>query len=57
MLFVRELYGMKSSEESFRDLLDKQVHGLGYRTLIADTEVWMILAVKPGGFIYYAYVL
>ena len=57
MLVVREMYGMKSFGEAFRDLLFIQLHGLGYRTSIDDPDVWMRLTFKPGGFIYYEYVL
>ena len=50
VLVVRTLYGLKSSEATFRDLMSKQLHALGYRTSIADPDVCMRPAVKPGGF-------
>ena len=57
MLVVREMYGLKLSGAAFRDLIAEQLHDLGYSPSIADPDVWMISAVKPGGFIYYEYVL
>ena len=53
MFVVRELYGMNSSGASFRSLIAKQLHDLGYRQSISEPAVWMRPAVIPGGFIYY----
>ena len=41
----------------FRALISERLHDLGYRPSISDPGVWMIPAVKLGGFIYYEYVL
>ena len=57
MLVVRALYGLKSSISAFRYLLGENFHDLGYRPSITETDIWMIPEVKPGGFIYYEYVL
>ena len=57
MIVVRALYGLNLSGEDFRDLIDEQLHELGYMTSIADPDVWMIPEVKQGGFMYYEYVL
>ena len=57
ILFVRELYGIKSSGAYCRALLAEQLHELGYRPQIADLDVWMRPVVKTGGFMYYEYVI
>ena len=53
VIVVRSLYGLNSYGEDFRDILTENLHELGYRPSIADPDVWMIPAVKPGGFMYY----
>ena len=57
MLVGRDMYGLKSYVAAFRDPLDEQLHDLGYRPSIADTAIWMQPEVRPGGFVYYEYVL
>ena len=57
MLVVRLLYGLKSSGVDFRDSLSEQLHGLYYRPLIVDPDVWMRPEVKQGGFMHYECVL
>ena len=57
MLVVRELYGMKSFGESLRGLLAKKFHELCYMPSISDPDVYTRPSVKPGGFIYYEYVI
>ena len=57
MLVVRSLYGLNFSEAALRALLAEQLHELGYKPSIDDPDVWMRLAVKPGGLMYYEYVI
>ena len=51
------MYGLKSSRSAFRDLIAKQLREFGYRPSISEHDVWMIPAVKPGGFMYYECVI
>ena len=57
ILVVRALYVMKSSGAAFRFLLAEHLHDLCYRPSIADPDVWMRPAVKPGGSIHYEYII
>ena len=57
MIIVRELYVLKSSGAAFKDLIDEQLHELGYRPSISDPDVWMIPVVKQCGFMYYEYLI
>ena len=57
VLVVRAVYVLKFYGADFRDLLDEQLHDLGYRPSIADPGVWMRPSVKPCVFMYYEYVL
>ena len=57
VLVVRELYGMKSPRVYFRAFLSEYLYALSYRQSIADPDVWMRPSFKPGGFMYYEYVL
>ena len=57
MPVVRALYGLKLYGSAFRDLLSEQFHDLDFRVSIAEPDVCMIPEIKPGGFMYYEYVL
>ena len=57
LLVVRAMHGLKWSGAAFRSLLSEQLHDLVYSPPIADPDVWMRPAVKPGGFMYYEYIL
>ena len=57
VFIVRALYGLKSPGPDFRALISKKFHNWGYRPSIYEYDVWMIHPFKPGGFIYYEYVL
>ena len=57
MLVASSLYGLIYSGSYFRVILSEQLYDLGYMLSIADPGVWMRPAVKPGGFMYYEYVL
>ena len=50
MLVVMALYVLKLSGAAFRDLLAENLHDFGYRSSIAEPDVWMIPSVKIGGF-------
>ena len=57
MLVFRKMNEMKSSGADFRAKIDKKLHDLCYRPSISDPDVCMRSAVKPGGFMYYQYVI
>ena len=57
MLVLRALYGMKLYVSAYRYLLDGRLHDLGYRPSISEPDVWIIPALKQGGFMYYEYVI
>ena len=57
MIFVRALYGLKSSGAAFRVLLAETLYDLGYKPSFADQDVWLRAAVKPCGFKYYELIL
>ena len=48
---------MKSSQADFWALLSEKHYYFSYRSSIADPDVWIIPLVKPGGFMYYEYVI
>ena len=56
-IIVRALYGLKSSGASFRAFLAEHLDELGFRSTIADPDVWRRPAVKHDGEEYYEYVL
>jgi len=51
------LYGLKSSGAAWRAHLANTLRQLGYKSCLADPDVWMRPATKPDGFQYYEYVL
>ena len=57
MIVVRALYGLKSSGAAFRSFLAEHLHDIGYKSSLADPDVWMRAAIKPNGFKYWEYVL
>ena len=56
-LVVKALYGLKSSGAAFRAFLAETLDEIGFRSSIADPDVWMRAAVKPDGQKYYEYIL
>lgn len=57
-ILVRALYGLKSSGAAFRNHLADCMRRLGYKSCLADPDVWYRPEVRPSdGQIYYAYVL
>ena len=58
ILIVRKaLYGLKSSGAAFRAYLAEYLDKLGYRSSLADPDVWMREQTKPDGERYYEYLL
>ena len=52
------LYGLKSSGAAFRAYLAEKLDAIGFKSSIADPDVWMRAAMKPtGGERYYEYIL
>ena len=56
-IVVRALYGMKSASASFRSFMAEKLDNIGFRTSIADPDVWIRPAVKSSGEEYYEYIL
>jgi Reverse transcriptase (RNA-dependent DNA polymerase) len=53
----RALYGLKSASAAFRTYLAEKLEEIGFRSSIADPDVWMRPATGPDGTQYYSYVL
>ena len=51
------LYGLKSSGAAFRAFLAKRLDEIGFRSSIADPDVWMRKAQNPDCESYYEYLL
>ena len=57
-IIVRALYGLSSAGGSWRRFLADGMQKLGYKSCLADPDVWMKPMVRPDdGFEYYAYIL
>ena len=58
MLVIRKaLYGLKSSGAAFRAFLAEKLDDIGFKSSIADPDVWMRPASKSSGEEYYEYIL
>ena len=58
MIIARALYGLTSSEASFRAFLVEHVEfGMGFRSSIADLDKWIRPATEEDGEEYYEYIL
>ncbi len=57
VVIVKALYGLKSSGAAWRAHLAQVLHDLGYKSSLADPNVWYRAEVKLDGFHYYAYIL
>jgi hypothetical protein len=57
MLVTKALYGLKSSGAAFRAMLAQTIQDLGYKSTLADPDVWIRPAIKPDGFLYYEMLL
>ena len=49
----RALYGLKSAGAAFRAFLSERLDEMGFRSSIADPDVWMRPATKSDGEEYY----
>ena len=54
---VRALYGLKSACAAFRAYMSDKLDDLGFKSLVADPDVWMRSLVKPDEEEYYEYIL
>ena len=54
---IKALYGLKSSGAAFRAHLAEKLDDIGFKSSIADPDVWMRPASKPDGEEYYEYIL
>ena len=52
-----ELYGLKSSGAAFRELLAEQLDKMGFKSSIADPDVWIRPTTKAYGEDYYEFIL
>jgi hypothetical protein len=57
VLIVRALYGLKSSGARWRDHMAATLRDAGFKSCVADPDVWMRPNAKPDGFKYWEYVL
>ena len=58
VIIVRALYGLKSSALAWRNhLADTLSNVMGFKSSLADPDVWLKPAVAPDGFKYYSYIL
>ena len=56
-IIVRALYGLVSSDASFRNHLADCMHHLGYKSCLADPDLWYKPDVrKEDNYKYYSYV-
>lgn len=53
----RALYGLKSASAAFRTYLAEKLEEIGFKSSVADPDVWMRAATAPDGTEYYSYVL
>ena len=53
----KALYGLKSSGAAFRAFLAETLDDIGFKSSIADPDVWLRPAIKPDGEQYYEYIL
>ena len=53
----KALYGLKSSGAAFRAHLAETLDNIGFKSSMADPDVWMRPATKPSGERYYEYIL
>jgi len=57
-IVVRALYGLKSASASFQRHLADCMRTLGYKSCMADADLWFKQVTRPDdGLTYYAYVL
>jgi hypothetical protein len=57
MIVKKALYGLKSSGFSWKKMLTQNLNDMGYKTSIADPDVFIRQAAKPDGTEYYEFLL
>lgn len=57
IIIKKALYGLKSSGAAFRAYLAERFDAIGFKSSLADPDVWLRPAVKPDGEKYYEYIL
>jgi Reverse transcriptase (RNA-dependent DNA polymerase) len=57
MIIKRALYGLKSSGAAWRNMLASSLMDMGYKSSLADADVWTKPNIKPDGFEYYEMIL
>ncbi len=57
VLIIKALYGLKTSGAAWRAHFAETLHALGFKSSLADPDVWFRPECKPDGFEYYAYIL
>jgi hypothetical protein len=57
LIIERALYGLKSSGAAWRAMLAQTMRDLGYKSCLADPDVWIRPQSKPDGSEYYEYCL
>jgi hypothetical protein len=55
-VIVKALYGLKSSGVAWHNMLSSTLHDLGFKSSLADADVWMRPNVKLNGEHYYDYI-
>ena len=57
LVITKTLYGLKSSGAAFRAFLAERLDDIGFKSSVADPDVWMRPATKGDGEEYYEYIL
>ena len=57
MIVKKALYGLKSSGFSWKKMLTQNLEDMGYKSSIADPDVFIRMATKPNGDEYYEFLL
>jgi Reverse transcriptase (RNA-dependent DNA polymerase) len=56
-LVVKALYGLKSAKFSFRSYMAEKLASMGFKSSMADPDVWLRAATKTDGESYYEFFL
>ena len=57
LVIKKALYGLKSSGAAFQAFLAEKLDNIGFKSSIADPDVWLRATTKPTGEKYYEYML
>jgi hypothetical protein len=55
VIIVRALYGLKSAGAAWRSHLASSLHAIGYKSCLADPDIWLREAVRDDNTRYYEY--